>query len=477
MNLEIMKGRLAHDRRGASAIVFAMCLMPMLLAIGFVIDFGMYLNQKAKVQHALDMAGLAAARHLRLNLTEDMGTVQSLAGDYFATEIANSDYISMNQVTMSRSGMRLHLNVDGTMPTSFMQLVGFSSLSLETDTEVVYGVPSKAEIALVLDTSTSMSVIDSGESEARIESLKTAAKEMIAILIDPASSIEVKMAIVPFSNRVNIGTDQSGASWLHVPPDETLITGTCPITSDWYSANCTRSSTSCSDDDVVGSCGTWDCTGVDTSVADRNCSSVTRTLTWHGCVQPRSEDYHLLDASYASEKIPGFVSSQARECASQVQPLTDNLDDLNRTVNTLAVRSETYIPSGLIWGLRMLSDQEPFAADESVQTFLEEGGVKSLVLMSDGANTLAPDPTTGEIADADITRADPNTRAICQTIKDAGVELFVVAYNIADSATTSLLRECASSETRFYAAASADQLKEVFSSITQQLSRDIAITG
>ncbi|MEO1187862.1 MAG: pilus assembly protein TadG-related protein [Pseudomonadota bacterium] len=469
-------GGYARDHRGATAVVFALCLVPILLVVGFAVDFAMHQGQKAKVQHALDMAGLAAAKHMSTNLSADLDDVETLARDYFKAELDGDAYISMNDVTLARSGLRLNLEVDGTMPTSFMQLAGVATMPLSAEAEIVYSVPTSSEVVLVLDTSTSMSVTDSGETESRIESLKTAARDMISVLLASDATIDVKMGVVPFSNQVNIGTDQAGASWLSVPADVSQTRDYCRITTGWYEANCTRDTYACSDDDVDGACGTWNCDGVDTSAADRECTTYTITHSWHGCVKPRSDLYHLSDGFYSMERIPGILSRDARQCASQVQPLTDNTSDLNRTINTLAVRSETYIPSGLIWGFRMLSQRRPFATDQSIEGFRNSGGVKTIVLMSDGANTLAPE-ADGTISDADITEADPNTRAVCQTIKDAGVEIFVVAYNISDVTTTTLLNTCASSDSRFFEASSTDELKAVFESIAQQISRDISIVG
>lgn len=475
MSLQRGVAQFGCDARGATAVLFAVSLFPILLAVGFVIDFGLYQNQRAKVQHALDMAGLAAARHLSLDFTEDVDDIQEIARDHFKSELIENKFITMNEVELVRSGMRLNLSVEGKMPTAFMGLAGVRTMSLLTDAEVVYGVPSKAEIALVLDTSNSMSETDPGDTESRISSLRTAAKDMVAALVDENSDT-VKMAIVPFSNRVNIGTSSAGASWLSVPDATSYDRTDCPITDQWYTDNCTRDTTACSSDDVSGTCGTWNCDGVDTADADRICTTTTITHTWYGCVEPRSNDNDLQDGGYGTEKIPGLLSRNDRQCASKIQPMTNDVDDLNRTLNTMAVRSETYIPSGLIWGLRMLSKQPPFAVDESIDEFLDDGGIKSIVLMSDGANTLAPDED-GKIDDADISAADPNTKEICQTIKDSGVEIYVVAYNISDATTTKLLMACASSDSRFYTAKSTDALKGVFETITQQMSRDISISG
>ncbi|NQY14083.1 MAG: VWA domain-containing protein [Henriciella sp.] len=125
----------------------------------------------------------------------------------------------------------------------------------------------------------------------------------------------------------------------------------------------------------------------------------------------------------------------------------------------------------------MLTGNAPFPADQSISGFAASGGLKTIILMSDGANTLAPE-VTGQIEDdLDGSIANPNTREICRTIKGRGVEIYTVAYNITDIDTAALLEACASSESRFFAASSTDELKAVFEQITKQLQRDIAVSG
>ncbi|MEM6554815.1 MAG: pilus assembly protein TadG-related protein [Pseudomonadota bacterium] len=470
--------RFARNRRGASAVVFALCFTPMILMAGFAIDFGLHLTYKKKVQHALDMAGLAAARHLNQDMGADLDTIKTMVRGHFQSTLADADYISLNEVDVTRAGMRINLEVDGTMPTSFMHLGGVPTMSLFTESEAVYGVPSKAEIALVLDASNSMTNTDPGDSESRLESLRSAVGTMVTELIDPDSAVEIKMAIVPFSNHVNVGMDQDGASWLAVPADLPLTETNCHIKHSWYVTNCERDTKSCGTDNVEDTCGTWECGEKEATADDWACTVSTLEWEWHGCVQPRTDTNHLQAGNYSAEQIPGILSLDPRRCATPIQPMTDVADDLNTAIAGLAARSETYIPTGLIWGLRMLTETAPFPAENSISEYMSQGGIKSIILMSDGENTLVPDATGEVLDDGDNPAiANANTRAICDTIKQAGVEIYVVAYNIADAATSAILEDCASSESRFYPATSTDQLKQVFVAISQQLGRDVSISG
>ena len=469
--------RFAQDFHAVTAIIFAACFIPIILVVGFAVDYGMYLNQKQKVQQALDMAGLAAAKHLRMDLSAADQTVEDIAQVYFDAELASNHVAAMTDVTLVRSGMRINLDVDGTMPTSFTHLAGIDTMPLDTEAEVIYGVPSAAEIALVLDVSGSMNGVDPGETRSRIDSLRTAAKDMISVLLDPSSTIPVKIAIVPFSNMVSVGTDRAGALWLSVPVDATRTEQDCRVSDEWYQNHCTRTYSECMSDGVRSQCGTWDCSGVTTVAAEYVCTETHHTLTWHGCVRPRPEYSHLKDAHYYTQRIPGVVSFNERGCAPRMLELTDVVHDLETRIDSLEPGNDTYIPSGLMWGLRMLTGNAPFPADQSISGFAASGGLKTIILMSDGANTLAPE-VTGQIEDdLDGSIANPNTREICRTIKGRGVEIYTVAYNITDIDTAALLEACASSESRFFAASSTDELKAVFEQLTKQLQRDIAVSG
>ena len=235
-------GRIARGRRGTTAMMFAGALAAIMPAVGFVVDYGMYLNHKVKVQSALDFAGIAAAKYVSRNLAATDAEIETVANNLFKAEIEGAGYMDMQDVKVDRMGMRLNVHVEGEMPTTIMQLVGVDTMSLYTDAEVVYGIPTKAEIALVLDTSTSMTITDPGQSESRISSLRTAAQDMVdTLMVDVDSSIDVKMAIVPFSNRVNVGMGNEGKNWMSVPEDVTLSQQDCHIPQSWYEANCEES--------------------------------------------------------------------------------------------------------------------------------------------------------------------------------------------------------------------------------------------
>ncbi|MEM9180039.1 MAG: pilus assembly protein TadG-related protein [Pseudomonadota bacterium] len=477
--------RFARNRRGVTAITFALCLIPILMMSGFAIDFGLHLTYKKKVQHALDMAGLAAARHLSQDAGADLDTIKRLARSHFQSELGGADYISLNQVEVTRAGMRINLEVDGTMPTSIMHLAGVPTMSLFTESEAAYGVPTMAEVVLVLDTSESMGQADS-LGNIPLDALQTSAENLVTTLTDPASEFDTKVAIVPFSARVNVGGTNRNEAWINVPDDyDVEVVDECRVSLEWMRENCTQYGERCTVDGQPALCTRWRCDPRKYQHAPRDdCTTETQRFRWFGCVNSRASTNHLSDAAYDADPIPGFLDINANSCASRMIGLTENQTQLTTAIGNFEARGQTYIPAGLIWGLRMLTDNDPFAAEKSITQFIREGGTKTIVLMSDGANARVPAEDTGllEPAEADIdpaahARANANTVAICDTIRNANVEVYTVAFRVSDPDTTALLEGCASSASRFFTADSTDQLEEVFETITKQLGRDVSISG
>jgi hypothetical protein len=122
----------------------------------------------------------------------------------------------------------------------------------------------------------------------------------------------------------------------------------------------------------------------------------------------------------------------------------------------------TYMAPGLMWGWRTLSPTAPFN-DGSPKTGPARAR-KVLVLMSDGGNTVsanAPFHSDRNIADADAT-----TEAVCTNIKNDGVEIYTVAFEVTNNSSLDLLRRCASSpNTHFFNAVDSNQLLAAFQRI------------
>ncbi|MEM7638008.1 MAG: Tad domain-containing protein [Pseudomonadota bacterium] len=466
-------GPFARHQRANVSVVFAGCIFFIMSIIGFAIDLGMHRSAHAHVQVALDASGLAAMKSYIADPNISNDDLQLKAQKYFDEHIEQLTYASLNSLTMTRTGHTAVLEVTGEMPTSIMHLFGKDSMGLYSKSEVTFRDSQRVELALVLDASHSM-------TGSRLTTLKAAATRMVDELIDPSSN-RIQMSIVPFSGFVNVGTAHSDAShWLSIEPDrtESSTSVTCIINDDWAAANCPTISYECGRDGATQTCTRPNCNGISVPDDEQTCTSrtVTQSLTWHGCVRSRPDPHYQTDTLYATHKVPGIVTPNAETCAPEMQTLTNDDVMLRSAINNLEARGETYIPAGLVWGWRTLTNPLPFTQGAPTAAFVNSGNIKVVILMSDGENSISA-LSDGRHEGHDQDDADALTEAICTRIKQSKMEIYTIAFDVTDIATREMLEDCASTTANYYEAKNTSQLTDAFESIRHQLESALAISG
>ena len=126
-------GRFRADEGGNLAVVFSMCLVPIVLAVGMATDYSSATNNRASMQNALDAATLSLA-----SLPEAMTNPQrevKLREFYLGN--AGVGTATLNSFTITATG-----EVDAVssaaynMPTKFMQLARVSNVAIGVVTEM-----------------------------------------------------------------------------------------------------------------------------------------------------------------------------------------------------------------------------------------------------------------------------------------------------------------------------------------------------
>ena len=458
--------------RGANvAVIFALSALPILGVAGFAIDMAQRNSKATAVQNSLDMAGLAAAKFIKDNPNATQAELQAEVDAFFAAELTDVNNANMQDVMVQQTGTHLSLQVEGHMNTSIMHMLGRSTMPLNTKSMIALDLESKAEIALVLDTSGSMSRPSGSGTQMTV--LQEAARGLVDDLVDPTDD-RVQVSIVPFSSYVSVGVGMRGANWLRLDPDDSTVTENCQPAAWWRAANCTVKFEPCADEGG-GICETPECP--DATHVPQECTESVEVRTWNGCVRSRA-NREFQDLGYAVNPVPGFVSPNADACAPPIQDLTNNLSDLRDAIDNLQPRGETYIPTGLMWGLRTLSRRAPYHQTQANAAFFNSGGVQAVILMSDGENSLEPDGTGAheEIAPGS-TLANDNTEFLCRQMRNRGMEVYTVSFNVSDPVTQAMLANCASGPGYHFAASSANQLLSAFEAIRQRLKQEIAVAG
>lgn len=455
---------LASANSGQVALTFGLSMIPMVLAIGCGVDISRAMNAKSQLTSALDATALAVARTSPTDTSQSMTAV---AHSYFYANYAGSDLGTVTSLTVSpaATGVGWQLRATSRVSTAFMSLAGFNDVAVEASTEVIREARA-LEMALVLDTTASM-------QGPRITALKSAATSLVNIVaIDPT----VRLAIVPFAQYVNIGTANRSIQGVSVPPNSSSCTTTNqPVTNctgtEQYQTTCTRQINprpgTCIIDGAPVPCTVYDTeTYPCTKTRNTGCTTTTKPVqtctsqTWNGCVGSRPPPLNASDLGFPGTSLPGVMNVT---CGRPIVQLTSAVSTLRSAITALAASGNTYIPAGLQVGWHVLSPRIPFTAGTPYAANPQPRRV--MLLMTDGTNSLSLQGLGPLHTGTSRLAADQLTRDVCSNIKQDGIELYTIAFQVTDAATTQMLQQCSSGGGYYYEASDSAQLLKVFEAI------------
>jgi Flp pilus assembly protein TadG len=171
------------NKRGNVAIITALSALPLVAAVGCVIDYTTASLVKTKLQAAADAAALATvsvnssvvatAKTMTGNGTVTGGA--TFAKNFFNANLNSSPadvgYNSLTPTaTVSLSGTTMTAKVSFTakVPTYFMGIMGFSSTNISGSSTASYTMPTYINFYLMLDVSGSMSFPSTAAEQARL---------------------------------------------------------------------------------------------------------------------------------------------------------------------------------------------------------------------------------------------------------------------------------------------------------------------
>ncbi len=462
-----------NDRRGNVSMMFGLALLPMLAATGAAVDYSRASSARSLLTAATDAGALAAAARIGTESERE-----AAARSVFAANLAQSGYpnpVVVQYINLRDQGQNVGFRIEArsTVPTVFGWVIGTSSVEIAAASQASSPVEQATELVFVLDTTASM------EGD-RIANLKWAVNAMLDDITSRTTRPDLlKVGIVPFAQYVNVGLGNRNAPWIDVPPDyQTPVTTTCGDVWDQIGETNCRMVTypevpysppgTCIIDGRPRPCGGNPYTPAYTArVCDPVYSPTPRNVCWQsggdwvrwdGCVGARPYPLNTQDGSYGT-RIPGILGVS---CATPIQNLTNDIARVRSTVNALTTMGETYIPSGLLWGKRMLSPGEPLSASS------DPGVRKILVLVTDGRNTKSPTYPTHDGGDEAL--ANQLTRETCNNIvadRANPVRVYTVAFEMDGLETKTILEACArASGGQFFDAADSARLRQAFADIT-----------
>jgi Flp pilus assembly protein TadG len=523
-----------RDRRGNVAILVAFTLVILLITVGAAVDYGRALAVRDRMANAADSAALAMGSWTNLN--QDQLTTK--AKQYFAANYPPTTLGTAGTIAVGFSGDNITVTVSGSVPTTFMKLAHLSALPVAA-TSVVTKKQRNLEVVLVLDTTGSMG-FTLGGSTVKIDALKSAAKQMVTTLFNGQStSTTLKMGIVPFAAAVNVGTGKiaSNPEWFDLNTYTSSNKTADPIafedldkvsgvsTYNLYSNS--GNSKALKNENWPGCVRERDGSYRLTDDAPSSGTPATRWVPYFAPDEPDSasgtdyaNDYLCDNASSCSNGnsttapsascVTGSSTSDQRQCntpkykgktvsgsagpdnncpPAPITALTSTKSTIDSAIDALQPKGNTVIPSGLLWGWRVLSPTAPFIEGAA---YSDQKWVKAVVLLTDGENSVnGGDSSTGinkstysafgyarnghmgntSGSNAEST-LDTYTTTVCNAIKTANPNNPILVYTIGlgvTSASQSLLQGCATKTSMFYNAPSSSQLASIFQDIAQGL--------
>jgi Flp pilus assembly protein TadG len=398
--------RFLKDRRGGVAPMFALAIIPVFGLTGAAVDYSRANSVRTGMQSAIDATALAMAK-LAPTLTQAQLQQQTTA--YFNAMFNHPEAknLVLTPTYTTAGGSQLVISVSGSVDTSFMRIMGFSSLNIGSTSTVKWG-NSRLRVALVLDNTGSMS------DDGKMAALKTATNALLTQLKNAATnSADVYVSIIPFVKDVNVGSANYTASWI----DWTA----------WDAANGSCSSSRYDNkSDCQGASKTW-------TTANHN--------TWNGCVVdrgrstgPSSNNYDTNVTAPGSSNSSKFSAEQYGSCPQAVLPLSNTWTTMTTLVNNMSPDGNTNQAIGLAHGWMSLVGGGPYPTPPAIDPNYTYQQV--IILLTDGLNTQDRWYT-------DQNSIDTRQQMTCDNINAGNITLYTIQVNTGGDPVSNLLKNCA----------------------------------
>ena len=482
--------------RGNVAMIFAVSLVPLSLAAGAGLDYARAIVVRTNMSEALDGAALAVGSSTGLSQSQ----MQTLAQQYFnANYKIDSSYGVPSALVVTTATQAVTVSVTDQMPTTLLKVVGINTMTVATSSKVVWG-QLKLWVSLVLDITGSMNDTDN-TGTSKMSALKTASHQLLTMLQNASTTAgDVRVAVIPFTRNVKIGTSYAGSSWLSTadftaaPPTPSTSVGpgsNCPWSDGVQSYHCASTPTNGSADTTkVPSSGTykgyicpsdttdghyWNGCFNSVSIAGGKYSHTwiaNNTNTWTGCVTDRGtanapvtpQNYDASNATPAPATPNSMmVAENSPSCAATaILPLGYNWTSLSSEIDAMSASGSTNQTIGLAWGWHALSQGAPLSPPS-----LPSDTQRVIILLSDGVNT--QDRWYGDGSNHS-TQVDDRMALACDKAKADGITIYAVFVDLnGTQGNSSVLQDCATDSGKYFDLTTSGQIVSAFNAIGQQI--------
>lgn len=474
-----------QDRRGGIATFLAATIIPLVAFTGLAVDTARGYLMKSRLSYALDSAALAGGRHM------DNPTLRDQMIDKFFHANFPDNYMGATitgpTVAINPGNNTISLDASANMSTSLMRVLGLNNMEVGGNTEVKLS-SVNLEVSLVLDITGSMD----GQP---IVDLREAAKDLVDIIVkDSQSPHYSKVALVPYSAGVNVGSYAAQVRGA-IPPAKSMsnATKTSPVV-------VTATSHGFADGDKVyinGVNGMWQLnnrffrvddptantfelrnesdssnisgTGYNNYSSDgnvwctvtgcqyfrfTNANSDLQTFEPSTCATERTGANAYNDVAPSTSLVGIHYPAPNNPCpASEIVPLTSDKTLLKNAIDDFDALGSTAGQIGIAWGWYMISPNFGYLwpADSQPAAYGADELLKVAIIMTDGEfNTgyadgvVAQDSGSGSGSNSyKINKNATNVSQhpghgssysqalqLCAAMKTAGILIYTVGFNI-----------------------------------------------
>jgi len=142
-----------NDRRGTTAVLFGITLLPLAVAVGFTVDYTMMVKNRARLQAAADAAALVAGRDRTARSDAEILLAAQASIDANLPADLRS---KVTALTIDQSGPDIVINITAAVPTPFGRLAFQSAPPVNARAAVAKRPGQRNDFYILLDNSASM---------------------------------------------------------------------------------------------------------------------------------------------------------------------------------------------------------------------------------------------------------------------------------------------------------------------------------
>ncbi|MEZ5853886.1 MAG: pilus assembly protein TadG-related protein [Hyphomicrobiaceae bacterium] len=408
------------DERGSVGIIFALTTLVVVSVVGGAVDYGRATTAREQMQNALDSSVLAAGRVWQI--TGDITQSQLAAEKYFYRNkpriVENPTVSFVPSVAMNK----LVMEASAVLATPFLSMVRTEGYQIYTKSEAELAVGGNAEtsleVSLMLDVTGSM-------AGSKLLDMQDAAKDLIDIIVwSDQSEYTSRVALVPFSARVNVGS--------YAPQ----LTGLSPTYSGKKLIDCVT----------------------EREGSDQFTDKAPEPSRYLGYYKPNNGT----SSQYSN-------SGNCSQPAAEIMPLTNDKSALKARINSFEASGSTAGSLGTAWAWYMLSPKwaNIWPTTSRPAPYHTQKLQKIAVLMTDGEYNYF---SGGSKSSSTV---NSYAQSLCTGMKNEGITVYTVGFSLGsnNSAAKTMLQNCATDSTKFYDAEDGAALRQAFRDIALQLAK------